>query len=974
MEELRKAPWPGWETVQLIGRGSFGAVYEIRRELVDGTTESAAMKVITIPQNPEDISEMYGEGYDDESITASFRAHLKSIVAEYTLMRKLDGSANAVNCKDISYVQHPDGIGWDIFIRMELLTPLVKSLSGSTSEETVLKIGRDICSALVLCKKYGIIHRDIKPQNIFVSPNGDYKLGDFGIAKTVEKTMGGTKVGTYKYMAPEVYNNQPYGSGADIYSLGLVLYWLLNERRMPFMPLPPAKVLAGQDEEARQRRLSGEPLPPPAHGSAELKKIVLKACAYAPEARFRSAEEMYEALCRCSRLPASAPAEQQDTPDPSPLAPPPPFFEPTVIDDPPAEPAPAPSAHANDPRQRQQIPVQQGHVQKREEAEKEPPKKKQKKPAGRGIIAIIGILLLGCCALGIYGYMHCWFGHVWQAADCTTGRVCVRCSAVAEEPLGHLWQDATCTTPKTCSRCKATEGKALGHSWETATCTSPKTCSRCKDTEGKALGHSWKAATCTAPKTCSRCGATEGKALEHTWESATCTSPKTCSRCKATEGKALGHSWKAATCTAPKTCSRCGTTEGKALGHSWKAATCTSPKTCSRCKATEGKALGHSWKAATCTSPKTCSRCKATEGKELGHKWKAATYDAPKTCTVCGATTGTALKKAPSAKNQHFDRLALEFVPSKDADVIIAGTANLPELVKAEMAKLGYDIGKVTISVGSNYDATGEAMAAGTIDVGWLPCGTYALYSDDVDVILTATRNGLSNDSTNPADWNGEKNATRKGSSQVPYYRSLIYSTPSEYGKILAEKVNSGKALTWDDLNKANWGVQRTSSSAGYIYPTIWLMKNYGGKTLQDLAHVTILNNYSDAFSSAAAGSVDIIVCYADGRNDYEASWMLPVNRQDTTGKQGLGREKPIWNEMNVIGVTDGIYNDTIAVSKKSAYCTSELINALQSCFINIINTTEGQAIFSVYSHIGYVKAVDSDYDDARTAMALISS
>ena len=517
MEELRKAPWPGWETVQLIGRGSFGAVYEIRRELVDGTTESAAMKVITIPQNPEDISEMYGEGYDDESITASFRAHLKSIVAEYTLMRKLDGSANAVNCKDISYVQHPDGIGWDIYIRMELLTPLVKSLSGSTSEETVLKIGRDICSALVLCKKYDIVHRDIKPQNIFISPNGDYKLGDFGIAKTVEKTMGGTKVGTYKYMAPEVYNNQPYGSGADIYSLGLVLYWLLNERRMPFMPLPPAKVLAGQDEEARQRRLSGEPLPPPAHGSAELKKIVLKACAYAPEARFRSAEEMYEALCRCSHIPASAeqkPADrQQEVPDPSPLAPPPPVFEPTVIDNTSAEPEPA--VHANDPKQRQQVPVQQGHVQKKEEAKKEPPEKKQKKPAGRGITAIItGILLLSCCVLGIYGYMHCWFGHVWQAADCTTGRVCTRCSAIAEEPLGHLWQDATCTTPKTCSRCGAAEGKALGHKWEAATCTTKMTCKKCGQTSGAALGHKWKAATYDAPQTCTVCGATTGTALK----------------------------------------------------------------------------------------------------------------------------------------------------------------------------------------------------------------------------------------------------------------------------------------------------------------------------------------------------------------------------------------------------------------------------------------------------------------------------
>ena len=292
MEEIQKSPWPGWKTIRLIGRGSFGTVYEIQRELIDGAVESAAMKVITLPQNPGDVEELRGEGYGDESITATFQSHLKSIVAEYTLMRKLDGSANVVNCKDIRYIQHDDGMGWDIFIRMELLTPLLKALPENVPEETVVRLGRDIASALVLCRKHSIIHRDIKPQNIFISDNADYKLGDFGIAKTVEKTMGGTKIGTYKYMAPEVYNNQPYGSGADIYSLGLVLYWLLNERRMPFMPLPPAKILAGQDEQARQRRLSGEKLPPPAHGSRELQRIVLKACAYDPKDRYHTADEM----------------------------------------------------------------------------------------------------------------------------------------------------------------------------------------------------------------------------------------------------------------------------------------------------------------------------------------------------------------------------------------------------------------------------------------------------------------------------------------------------------------------------------------------------------------------------------------------------------------------------------------------------------------------------------------------------------
>ena len=291
----RNITWPGWETVRLIGRGSFGAVYEIQRE-VFGETERAALKVISIPQNEGDIDEMYSDGHDDESITKIINGHMESVVAEYTLMRKMNGCTNIVNCEDIRYVQHDDGIGWDLFIKMELLTPLTKALDQYVPEETVINIGQDICNALIICKQHRIIHRDIKPQNIFVSPYGDYKLGDFGIAKTVEKTMGGTKIGTYKYMAPEVYNNQAYGSAADIYSLGLVLYWLLNERRLPFLPLPPQKIGAGMEEKAREMRLAGEELPLPKHGSSELKAIVMKACAYDPRDRFRSAAEMLDAL------------------------------------------------------------------------------------------------------------------------------------------------------------------------------------------------------------------------------------------------------------------------------------------------------------------------------------------------------------------------------------------------------------------------------------------------------------------------------------------------------------------------------------------------------------------------------------------------------------------------------------------------------------------------------------------------------
>ena len=329
---------------------------------------------------------------------------------------------------------------------------------------------------------------------------------------------------------------------------------------------------------------------------------------------------------------------------------------------------------------------------------------------------------------------------------------------------------------------------------------------------------------------------------------------------------------------------------------------------------------------------------------------------------------------AALAENIKMDKLTFQFVPSKDADVIITGTANLPELVKAEMATLGYDIGEVEISVGTSYEATGEAMCAGAIDIGWLPGGTYAIYSQnkEVDVILTATRAGLSNDSEDPATWNGEANKTLPTDEQVTFYRSLVYAAPTEKGKALAAKANAGEAITWEELDACTWAVGNTSSSAGYIYPTMWLMENYD-KKVSDLSNVVQLG-YADAFAQAAAEQVDIIVCYADGRRDYEAAWNIPTDSADETGKAGMGREDSIWNELNVIGVTDGIYNDTVAITTANAdVYNPEFINALQTALINIINTEEGQAIFSVYSHTGYAIAQDSDYDAARMALTVVS-
>ena len=278
-----------WTLVRLLGEGAYGRVYEAHREDF-GTTYTAAIKIMTIPSSQSEVESVRAEGMDEAAVMAYFRGMAEDVVREFVLMSELKGSTNIVSCEDHAVVPHTEGVGWDIFIRMELLTPMLRYMSGhEMTRSDIIKLGVDMCRALELCQRYNIIHRDIKPENIFVSRAGDYKLGDFGVARTLEKTTGGlSKKGTYTYMAPEIYRDEPYGSTVDIYSLGIVLYRLLNNNRPPFLPPPPQPVSYSEREQALLRRVGGEQIPPPANAEGRLAEIVLKACAYEAKERYTS--------------------------------------------------------------------------------------------------------------------------------------------------------------------------------------------------------------------------------------------------------------------------------------------------------------------------------------------------------------------------------------------------------------------------------------------------------------------------------------------------------------------------------------------------------------------------------------------------------------------------------------------------------------------------------------------------------------
>ncbi len=290
-----------WYIKKEIGCGSYGRVFEIIKKDSFGGDFSSALKIITIPPNEEEWGSLVlSEGFTEANVDTYYREMIKDYTKEFILMSELKGNSNIVSYEDHQVIEHEDGKGWDILIRMELLTPLYKYLENNAiNEEDVVKLGKDICSALELCEKNNIIHRDIKPENIFISKSGDFKLGDFGVARIADRTVGAsTHVGTTDYMAPEiVLGGQKYDNRVDIYSLGLVMYRLLNGKRFPFLPPAPKPIHLNDRRAAFSKRVSGDlPLPAPAFASEKVAKVILKACAYRSEDRYYSAKSMRTAL------------------------------------------------------------------------------------------------------------------------------------------------------------------------------------------------------------------------------------------------------------------------------------------------------------------------------------------------------------------------------------------------------------------------------------------------------------------------------------------------------------------------------------------------------------------------------------------------------------------------------------------------------------------------------------------------------
>jgi len=266
-----------YDLVRVLGKGAMGIVYEARDPNLD---RRVAIKTVKVENLSEEAAAEYEHRFRTEARSAARLQH-PNIVSVYDSDR--DGD---VAFLVMEYIHGDD-----------LKHHLDKGMRYSLEQS--LKMIRDLLSALEYAHKQGIIHRDIKPANLLIEPGGRLKLTDFGVARIQDSGEAtrtqGSMVGTLKYMAPEQVQGQKIDSRADLFSVGVVLYQLLTDKR-PFD--------GDNDFSIIHQVIGHEPPPPSAFNAglpAAIDAVVARALAKDREQRFASARDFAAALQSATR-------------------------------------------------------------------------------------------------------------------------------------------------------------------------------------------------------------------------------------------------------------------------------------------------------------------------------------------------------------------------------------------------------------------------------------------------------------------------------------------------------------------------------------------------------------------------------------------------------------------------------------------------------------------------------------------------
>lgn len=282
-----------WYIEGKVAMGRSSELFRVTRQ-ADGITERYGLKVVRIPASEQDFANamLTGKYQSAEEYLNILEDEVREKMQQ---MLMLGSNRNVVHFENYKIVRSSNCL--NLIILTELLTPLADYISNDkVNAEEIAKMGFDICHALEGFRSLGIMHREIKPENIFADSYGTYKLGDSRIAETGSENPLSDDVSTY--LAPEVLNGTGADYCSDIYSLGLMMYKFLNHNRMPFLPQFPAAISVADRTDAFEKRMSGEVFPAPSMADIDLADIIYKATAFKAEERFASPFQMQGELGR----------------------------------------------------------------------------------------------------------------------------------------------------------------------------------------------------------------------------------------------------------------------------------------------------------------------------------------------------------------------------------------------------------------------------------------------------------------------------------------------------------------------------------------------------------------------------------------------------------------------------------------------------------------------------------------------------
>lgn len=299
-----------WYTKKRLGNGTDGRVYLIEKE-ESGVKNHKILKTIRIGMGRNEDRGFNSINQKDGLIPneENYNKIIKGITNNISTIRIQDNGKHFVKYEKWEVRDTSDGKGKLLLIMLEEMRSLTDVLGkfSFTLEETV-SLGISLCKSLKRCRDFGYVYPNLKPENILFDRNGVCKLGDFGSFSILEpsKTSIAFKRTQY-YSAPELVSTGKINATSDTYSLGLVLYTLVNRGRLPFAEMYPQEVTLNGLNRSVENRVNGLPLPKPKLANEALFAVISKACAFRPQDRYLTPEQM---LCDLKNVLEKKPFEE----------------------------------------------------------------------------------------------------------------------------------------------------------------------------------------------------------------------------------------------------------------------------------------------------------------------------------------------------------------------------------------------------------------------------------------------------------------------------------------------------------------------------------------------------------------------------------------------------------------------------------------------------------------------------------------